>query len=124
MKTIIKIVLFLIVFFVLANVFWMIFIKKGFSASNECLMNESIKIKQFTEEARNMPSGSERNKYICSQDYESFSQLVSCWSDSKKANPFSFMVYSNLPKYKNLVTETIAGHNGKCPESQIAWPNF
>lgn len=124
MKNVIKITVGLVLIFVILNVFWKLFIEEGIKASNVCVTNEAAKVRDFTEQAKKMATGQNRNDYVCDQDYESFSRLVSCWSDSKKANPISFLIYSNLPSVKKTIENTVSSHNSNCPNSQLAYPRF
>jgi hypothetical protein len=123
-RSVLKILISLVIIFIVINIFWQLFIAKGFSASNQCFSDESTKTELFIQQAKEMKPGVDRNKLVCDNDYERFSNLTSCLSQSKKDNPISFILFSSLPKFRTTITATVASHNDKCPETVISVPKF
>lgn len=124
MNTLKKVAIGGVVIFVAVNVIWQLWVAKGFMAANRCLSEVAAKEEVVIRKLRQTKPGIERNKLVCEEGYESFSNLISCLGEVKKDYPISFKLYSSLPKFKEMIDNVVTDHNRACPEVTINLPKL
>ena len=123
-RSLIKLIISIIVFTVIFILFWQILIAPGFSKSTKCFTNEAERQALIYDRAQSMAPGEERNQFICNEDVASFKSLTQCFNVSRQDNNLSFSIYSRLPKFRRIISETITDHNELCPQSPLVNPNY
>lgn len=119
-KSIRKILVFLLIALISFVIFWQLSIAKGFTQSTACLFTDAQLSSELKEKASKMSPGAERDKFICEEGKVILSKLEQCFIKSARDHSFSFMIYSSLPKAKNLIRESVTGHNLRCPDNQVS----
>lgn len=106
-KSVLKSIMSIFVIGAVVTVLWQVLIAPGFTKITKC----------FTDEAAS-PLSTERESF-CQQDSANYVRLTQCFAQSQQENSLSYFLYSNMPKFKNTIAETIQTHNELCPESQL-----
>src|SRR3989344_9521877 len=106
LKVIAGVILFILVLISL----WQIFISPDFRKLTLCFTEEASNSNSVFEEARSMPPGNERDRFICNSDVEGYTRLVSCLNSTRQKS-LSFSIYRMLPKFNKTLNETVTNHN-------------
>jgi hypothetical protein len=123
LKKTVKVIAFLLVIAVLIAVFWKLFILEGFSQANICFVEASQAQEKDYQELLGINEESKRADLFCEQDEEVFITLTSCLEEVSQEHKVGFVIYSHLPKFKDLIEDTVLTHNQFCSE-KFSYPNF
>lgn len=123
-KSLIKAIVSLFILTTIFVIFWVFFISPSFSKSTQCFSDSAKSAGVMFQKAQTINLKNERNQFLCLEDKTGFQSLVSCLKLSKQENELSFAIYSSLPKFNEIIDETITSHNNLCPESPLSSPKF
>lgn len=118
-KSVLKSILSILLVGGIIAVLWQIFIAPGFVNITNCFTDEASSQTETYDAAISMSPGKARNEFICQRDVASHERLTQCFAQSQQENSLSYFLYSNMPKFKSTIAETIQSHNELCPENRL-----
>lgn len=96
----------------------------GFNQVSKCSLDGAKDQKIIAEKLRVVESKTDRLAIFCTEDTKAITKLTDCYNNAKKQNPLGVSLFFLIPKYKNVVAETINSHNQACPNSPLVSPNL
>jgi hypothetical protein len=97
-------------------VLWLIFMKPGYDAAQNCFDTATAALIDLGHNADLIPNSAGANAFLCDGDESNFSDLRTCLATTQAQNPIGYYVYTLQLGNGKVVNASVSAHNTNCTD--------